>query len=179
MEAHRAPGAVVCNNTGRFSYELLWETRVADYSAETDSDSDDLGETLEGYTATPSAAVFNMLQKRFEETLDADAHWEGGVLMKAQKAFLHKPRKAANVLERDFYARQSQNKPILVVFDFAQENTSFKDLKFVHDAARSPLDVLGDDAFTKKYQLLRKLAFREGSVLREAAPTDLWAQIYK
>jgi len=120
-----------------------------------------------------------MLQKRFEEKLDADAQWEGGVLMKAQKAFSNKPRKAANVLERDFYTRQSQNKPILLVFDFAQENTSFKDLKFVHDAARPPLGILDDDAFAKSYQLKRKLSFLEGSVLREAAPTDLWTQIYK
>jgi len=177
MEAHSANGTVVCNNTGRCSYELLWGARVVD--SDTDSDSDDIAETLEGYTATPSAAVFNMLQKRFEETLDADAHWEGGVLMKAQKAFAKKPRTAASVLDRDFYTRQSQNKPILLVYDFAQENTSFKNLTFVHDAARPPLGVLDDDAFAKSYQLKRRLAFQEGSVLREAAPTDLWTQIYK
>ena len=85
--------------------------------------------------------------------------------------------RAIEALDRNIYRRLSSSGSIQFVYDLIHVPTSFQNLKFTMDAARTPLRNLGDEEFLSVYGLPRKLTFKMAEP-RETVPTDLWSILY-
>ena len=85
--------------------------------------------------------------------------------------------RAIEALDRNIYRRLTSKEGLQFVYDLIHVPTSFQNLKFTMDAARTPLRNLGDEEFLSVYGLPRKLTFKMAEP-RETDPIDLWSILY-
>ena len=85
--------------------------------------------------------------------------------------------KSINILRENISTRVIAKKPLMYVYDFMCCDSAFEDLRYVLDAAKSPLQMLDDERFKAVYGLDRRLEFRQRKP-RPQASSDWWTDIY-
>ena len=173
-------GCVVPLVTGPNRYVLLWGAGSED---EGSSGTDD-----EGYSETPLASAYRLLDKQFQRELSfqgggaphagTDEWLTGGVMQKLAGSMNRRCEAAVRAARDDIALKLELSRPILYVYDFCACTTAFDDLEFVNDAARPPLNATyNDDEFKAAYGVARKLSFTR-RVPRARTPCDWWAAAY-
>ena len=169
-------GAVVPLFVSKDQYLLLWGAGVEDSEDEA---------IVEGYSTTPLASAYMLLERHFARELDAtsdtpqteDGWWRGGAMQKLSNAMAKRCDMADRALREQTSSRLLCKVPLMYVYDFCSCDTPFDDLLFVRDAGRPPLRKLADDEFKEVYGVTRRLEFAARRVVRETT-TDWWSCVY-
>ena len=162
------------------AYKLLWNA-IATEPEISDSDCDDI---VEDYTATPLAAVYNLLEKKFNseidnEVPDDEGTWQGGVVHRIATSMQRwgSVKPALEVADASLGYRLRRRMPVSFVYDMLKCSVSFAELRFVSDAGRPPLGNMPDEEFESLYSIARRLRFR-ANAMRDPSPSDWWSQVY-
>ena len=125
---------------------------------DSDSESDDCDEDDGLYRRTPVRIVESIMREKLHRDLRAEGlevEDGGGVPLGCwRKINIHLALKAT-------FSGSRRASKLAFVFDFANGDTSFDELRFLHDAGREPLCFrdLDQNAFEAVYGLPRKLTF--------------------
>ena len=156
-------------------YILLWGGRMEGQETVGDNDDDEC-------SASPQAAAHALLREnakhqietRSDETpQDEFEWWIGG----AFERLAHKPLKeCVRAVRETTAARLHCATPLLFVYDIVTPGTPFRDLKFVLDAARKPLEDISH--FLETYGLEAHLRFKKAEEHRAPRCEDWWSSVY-
>ncbi len=139
---------------------------------------------VEDYTATPLAAVYNLLEKKFNseidnEVPDDEGMWQGGVIHRIATSMQRRQsvKPALDVADASLGYRLRRRMPVSFVYDMLKVSLSFDELRFVSDAGRPPLGNMPEEEFQRLYSIARRLSFRSNA-MREPSPSDWWSEVY-
>ena len=152
-------------------YLLLWGGRAAGQEGDDDECS-----------ASPQAAVHALLRENAKHQIDSRSDetpqsefewWVGGAFDKlAQKPL----KECVRAVRETTAARLHCATPLLFVYDLVTPETPFRDLKFVLDAARKPLEDISH--FLETYGLEAHLRFKKAEEHRAPRCEDWWSSVY-
>jgi len=140
---------------------LLWGVDVDGDPTDTALTDDD------GYSETPLAAAYALLEKVFKRDLDSikeqhsdyceDAWWRGGAM--PSHLLQAKSQKIDQYMYANVAQKLSRKKRLQFVYDLTHTEAPFDSLLFVRDAGRPPLKDLAEHRFREEYGVNRRLAF--------------------
>ena len=168
-------GDVLPIAVGMDQYLLYWGVGTDDkYSSDRD---------IDGYTETAVSAGYRLLRAYFKRKLltlhrKEDAPIMGGVLQKMDGGYSRRCNDTIRIVYGGTTTQLSRTFRVIYVYDICTCETQFENLKFVNDAARSPLaKKTTEDEFKATYGIEQKIRFKHRKS-HSVHPRDWWSELY-
>ena len=158
-------------NVNKRGLTLLWSSQS----------TQNLYEDSEEYSCTPLETVETLLAdiatRSIGDPMETNefAWWLGGVVPKGSMKPIFR---ALEAVDANVRRRLRHKTHVHFIYDVVPMSTQLKDLRFVLDAGRQPLQSVADEAFREAYGLDKTLTFKN-AVPRERKPSDLWSTLYQ
>jgi len=158
------------------TYLLLWGIEPPCKEAEFTEEEE---EEFEGYQACPMASTYNILEKAYQQhpqNVEDEGWFKGGIMEKLAKKIAKS--NTSSVFETSLQCNATKavvGQPLHFVYDIVGTETKFNDLKYVLDAAQSPLKD-GPD-FEKIYGISRRLTFAS-KAKRRTVESNMFEHVY-
>ena len=176
-----SPNTVVVKSAGAAgAYFLLWGVELPDSDAEAAEDAQESVNDIDGYFCTPIERAYALFDRLLDENLVAEDPLDGGAVTRLLGRTMHRQNGhiSSQTAARQYDSSWRSTERLSFVFDFMPcETATFDHLRFLHDAARSPLQQLDDAAFESTYGLPRRLLFSRHRP-REPLRQDLLSSVY-